>query len=285
MEKNYSVVGIGAVCLDQVSLLPNFPAEDTKVKTNSYYQQVGGPAPVALLFLNHLGIKTYLVAGVGDDQTGSFIKKSFPELTQERGRQSATAQVWINQTNGTRTIAYNRGSLSPLPKTIITQSVFNTAKILHFDGQEPKTSAEAADLAHRFGITVTYDAGDFKPQSELLLKKADVVIAPKRFGKTAEEIANFGPKIAVVTDGANGLSYCFEQKTVFLPSFKVKTVETVGAGDIFSGALIYSLLKKMPLNKGIRFASAAAAIKCSRIGRYFAAEKEIEATVEKTELI
>lgn len=276
MDIKNSVIGIGAVCVDQVSLLPNFPQEDTKIKTNSYYQQVGGPVPVALLYLNHFGINTRLTATVGDDQNGKFIKNSFPELLKQSRKQTATAQVWINQLTGTRTIAYNRGTLNPLVPELISKSILENSQILHLDYQEPKAAGYAANLARQLGITVTFDTGDFKPQSEILLKKADVVIAPKRFGKTSLEITKFGPKIAVVTDGANGLTYSCEGKTAFLPSYKIKVVETVGAGDIFCGAFIYSLLRKMPLNVGIRFASAAAAIKCTKIGRYFASEKEIK---------
>ena len=276
MPAKLKVVGIGAVCVDQVSLLPHFPQEDTKIKANSYYQQVGGPVAVALMYLNRLGVNASLIASIGDDQAADYIKQSLPKLNQQSGRQTAVSQVWINQENGTRTIAYNRGTLAPMLAKSITEETLKGSQILHFDAQEPEAAAYAAGLAHELKITVTYDTGDFKPQSETLLKKADVVISPKRFGKTAQQISRFGPKIAIVTDGANGLTYSHQGKTTFLKSYKVKAVETVGAGDIFSGALIYSLLKKMPLDTGVRFASAAAAIKCSKIGRYFASEKEVK---------
>lgn len=276
MKPKYSVIGIGAVCIDQVNILPDFPKEDTKIKVDSFYQQIGGPVAVALMYLKQLGYNTKLIASVADDQNGKFIQKSFPELLQQPKKLTAASQVWINQLTGTRTIAYNRGTLNPLALELISKSILENSQILHLDCQEPKAAGYAADLAHQLGITVTFDTGDFKPQSEILLKKADVVIAPKRFGKTSSEITKFGPKIAVVTDGANGLTYSYKGKTTFLASYKVKAVETVGAGDIFSGALIYSLLEKMPLDVGINFANAAAAIKCSKIGHYFSPEKEIK---------
>lgn len=283
MEKKFSVIGVGAVNVDQVTILPRFPEEDTKTKTKFYYQQIGGPVPVALLYLQYLGINTNLIATIGSDQIGKYIKKSFPQLPEQPQKQSAISQVWINQTNGSRTIVYNRGTLTPIPPETITEEILKGSQILHFDAQEPKAAAHAADFAHKLGLTVSFDTGDFKPQSETLLKKADVVISPKRFGKTAEEIAGYGPKIAVVTDGANGINYFYEGKNRFIPSYKIKATETVGAGDIFCGALIYSLLKKTPFDDSIRFAAAAAAIKCSKIGRYFATVSEIRTLVEKTD--
>ena len=51
-----------------------------------------------------------------------------------------------------------------------------------------------------------------------------------------------------------------------LPAFPIKAVDTLGAGDVFHGAFTLALAEGMPEAAALRFASAAAAIKCTRFG-------------------
>ena len=46
----------------------------------------------------------------------------------------------------------------------------------------------------------------------------------------------------------------------------MKTVDTTGAGDIFRGAFIYALLRGDAPREILRFANAAAALSCTRMG-------------------
>jgi sugar/nucleoside kinase (ribokinase family) len=50
------------------------------------------------------------------------------------------------------------------------------------------------------------------------------------------------------------------------PGIAVKTVDTTGAGDIFRGAFIYALLRGDAPRGILRFANAAAALSCTRLG-------------------
>jgi sulfofructose kinase len=51
----------------------------------------------------------------------------------------------------------------------------------------------------------------------------------------------------------------------------VHTVDTLGAGDVFHGALALAIAEKQGLRQALRFASAAAALKCTQFGGAFAA--------------
>jgi len=60
------------------------------------------------------------------------------------------------------------------------------------------------------------------------------------------------------------------------PAFPVHTVDTLGAGDVFHGAFALALTEKQDLREALRFASAAAALKCTRFGGAFAAPQRAE---------
>ena len=54
------------------------------------------------------------------------------------------------------------------------------------------------------------------------------------------------------------------------------TVDTLGAGDVFHGAFALAITEKQELRQALRFASAAAALKCTRFGGAFAAPQRAE---------
>jgi sulfofructose kinase len=69
-----------------------------------------------------------------------------------------------------------------------------------------------------------------------------------------------------VTDGEKGV-YALESGEIrHYPAFPVQAVDTLGAGDVWHGAFTLGLGEGMPAAAAILFASAAAAIKCSRPG-------------------
>ena len=60
------------------------------------------------------------------------------------------------------------------------------------------------------------------------------------------------------------------------PAFPVHTVDTLGAGDVFHGAFALAITEGQQLRQALRFASAAAALKCTRFGGAFAAPQRAE---------
>ena len=75
-----------------------------------------------------------------------------------------------------------------------------------------------------------------------------------------------GPACVVITLGAKGLAYLDGDRYGRMKAFRVKVVDTTGAGDVFHGAFCYGLVEGFALEKNLRFASAAAAMKCRHIG-------------------
>ena len=50
------------------------------------------------------------------------------------------------------------------------------------------------------------------------------------------------------------------------PGFHVEAVDTTGAGDVFRAGFIHGRLSGWPLERTLRFANAAAAVSCTRLG-------------------
>ena len=61
-----------------------------------------------------------------------------------------------------------------------------------------------------------------------------------------------------------------------MPAFKVAAIDTLGAGDVFHGAFAFRLVETGDAVESMRFAAAAAAIRCTRFGMLSAAATRAE---------
>jgi len=65
-------------------------------------------------------------------------------------------------------------------------------------------------------------------------------------------ILNYGPQIAVVTNGAEGVYVATKNEIIFHPSLPVNVVNTLGAGDAFGSCFVASLEQGMSLENALR---------------------------------
>jgi sugar/nucleoside kinase (ribokinase family) len=55
-------------------------------------------------------------------------------------------------------------------------------------------------------------------------------------------------------------------KILYAKGFKIKVMDTTGAGDVFHAGFIYGLLRNWEAGEILRFANAVAALKCREMG-------------------
>jgi sugar/nucleoside kinase (ribokinase family) len=92
-----------------------------------------------------------------------------------------------------------------------------------------------------------------------------------------KKIAKLTPSFLAGTRGPRGTIWLDEKGEIQeTPAFPVHTVDTLGAGDVFHGALALAITEKQELRQALRFASCRAALKCTRFGGAFAAPQRAE---------
>ena len=260
-----------------------YPEEDSKCELMSLHIQCGGPASTALVTLSRLGIRTSFLGSISDDSRGIEIVK---ELKKEKvdstflkitpGYSSQFAFIAITE-NGNRTIFWHRGSVPHLSPRDVNLSPFSKAKILHLDSLMIEAAQEAAQQAKNMGLTIVMDAGTMREGSQKLVAMVDILIASERFAeplvgditspeKALRTLHGLGPKEVIITLGSKGSIGLSGKKIIFQKAFSIDVVDTTGAGDVYHGAYIYGLLQGWDMQKCMRFASVASAIKCTHIG-------------------
>src|SRR5437660_6189354 len=141
--------------------------------------------------------------------------------------------------------------------------------------------------ARRRGIPVVVDVDRTMSLREgLLTASSHLVFSSEALQSTAgmaddgealKKIAKLTPSFLAGTQGAQGTLWLDEKQDLQrTPAFPVHTVDTLGAGDVFHGAFALAITEKQELPEALRFASAAAALKCTRFGGAFAAPQRAE---------
>jgi sugar/nucleoside kinase (ribokinase family) len=109
--------------------------------------------------------------------------------------------------------------------------------------------------------------------SEPLQQTADVADD----GEALKKIARLTPSFLAGTRGPRGTIWLDEHQDLQeTQAFAVHAVDTLGAGDVFHGAFALAITEQQELRQALRFASAAAALKCTRFGGAFAAPQRTE---------
>ena len=135
---------------------------------------------------------------------------------------------------------------------------------------------QALTLARQQGVTTVLDA-DITPQdiADLValsdhaafsapgLQRLTQIAEAESALKKAQTLTNGH---VYVTQGKDGCYWLERGALSHLPAFQIDVVDTTGAGDVFHGALAVGLAQNQPAQDAVRFASAVAALKCTRPG-------------------
>lgn len=80
------LVGLGACVYDTLITCAEYPAEDTKKKSERVFHSGGGPVGNALVIASKLGLDCSVVGAFADDAAGRFLLDDFKKYGGEHGR-------------------------------------------------------------------------------------------------------------------------------------------------------------------------------------------------------
>ena len=279
----YDCVGLGVNAVDYLCVLDPYPHLDDKVEAVISSVQGGGPVPTAMVTLAKLGAKVCYIGKIGDDPEGEFVKSQLEKegvdtqyLLTDRKIKTARAFIWVDKKSGKRTVVLDRDKKNRFKKDELKFLNSISTRFLHIDAREPEINILAARWAKKQNIEVSLDVGSLRRGVEKVFPYVDHLIVSKRFAcgfvETSDPfvacrgLMKRGFRTVVVTIGEGGCICGSDDKLFHSPGFKVKVVDTTGAGDVFHGAFIYGLLKRWSLKRVARFANACAAMKCRKLG-------------------
>ena len=269
-------VCVGVITVDTIALVDKYPSADERVVAQEISRAGGGPAAVAAVALSRLGIKSAIVGTIGDDADGKEVLRIF----EKEGVDTSGISIGVSVTAGSVIVASKEHSSraistrQPMVQAPINESakkLIAQAQWVHVDHVGINRLAELG-ISRGNGPLISFDAGygveTFDPITIDLFVPTDRQMALRYPGiDLAVALENDSMKAGntvVATQGSAGSAgFSPETGLVTAPGFTVDVMSTLGAGDVFHGALVAQLIHGFPLQAAMRRANAVAALSCT----------------------
>lgn len=265
----------------------------------------GSPMNVAIAAAR-LGPKVGFAGQVSNDLFGealrNYLKKNKVDMTYLLEHHAPSTLAFVAEIDGDAHFSFmNTGAADTLYNPLPRPSFPESLKYLMFGSISLLTEPTASSILdvvalHEERCTIVLDPNvrpalipdknEYEQKLSRWLELADIVKVSTQDlswlypDKTKAEVAvnwlDRGPNAVIITDGGDGVTlYRLGEKPLLAASKKVEVVDTVGAGDTFTGSLMTRLLE---LNKPLEtlsddgwqdvlsFAAHAAAFNCTRAG-------------------
>jgi sulfofructose kinase len=274
----------GGAVQDIIMRVDEFPQPGSKVQASDFMITSGGQAGNAAVAVARLGGQCSYIGALGDhdDEVANTICKTFAGenidvsgALRVPGARSSVSLILIDSA-GEKMIATRRdqGLKDAVPNDA-TAAVATVDAVL-LDNRYGNITLPICKAAQTRGIPRVLDFDLQTPGDDPLFLGSTHVIAAAEALRASTKLhdlpaalqklgKDFGGFLAV-TDGPDGVYWFDKGELRHMPAFKVEAIDSLGAGDTFHGAFTVRLVETGDVVDSMRFASAAAAIKCTRFG-------------------
>lgn len=272
---------LGISTLDYVYSVETMPTRGEKYRSKGLAVVGGGCAGNASVAIARLGGRCWLATRLADDLTGDQI---VADLTKEgvetgfarrvAGLRSPVSAILVDA-QGERMVISHSDPDMPEDTDWLPTALPPGAGAVLADTRWGEGALAALRLARAAGVPGVLDGDRKPPHPDLVGTASHVAFSAQALAELSGEddprtgLARLAQGVSTwlaVTLGKEGVLFVDNGDIAHVPAFVVETVDTLGAGDVWHGAFTLALAEGQGERAAIRFASAAAAIKCTRFG-------------------
>lgn len=292
------LIGLGSAIIDFAPREKGVPLNEVK----AFFPSAGGSVSNILVEASRLGLKTGFLGCVGDDEFGTLVLNDFKaqnvdisHVKRVKGFATGIAFYSVDETGDRHYIFYRFPGYSD-PETMlkpedIDEGYIASTKMFHYSeamlrkALTRETVFRILEVAKEHNVSVSYDPNvrealwsnreEFQLTQRRVLRLTDVFLSTFREAtligggsnveETLDNVLNLGPSTVVIREGEQ-YHVAFKGERMVIPIFKVKAVDTSGAGDVFVAGFLAGLAKQWPVDKAVMLGSAVAAIKVMSAG-------------------
>ena len=285
------IIGPGSLIVDVTGFAPHLPVAGETVKGSTLRLGPGGKGSNQMTAARRAGSEVKIISCRGNDALGQILKEHYKKegmteqyVTVLDGAETASALIEIDEATAQNRIIV----IFAANETVGREQVMAAeADFADCDAvlTQFETTVEAVfatkELAQKYQKpfilnpapyinvpTSIFEGVDFITPNETETEQFTgiVVNTIEDCRAAAQKFIDMGVKNVIITLGVRGAFYSNGKDEVFVPSIKVKAVETTGAGDAFNGGLATAIAEGMPIQKALQFATCTAAISVTRFG-------------------
>jgi sugar/nucleoside kinase (ribokinase family) len=293
MPGSFRVVCVGVVAIDALALVDHYPAADERVVGEQVSIVGGGPAANAAVVLARQGIPVAFVGRVSADEAG---EQALRLLEAEgvdtsgamRDPHVPTQVACVVVSKASKTRAISTLAVPPLPSLAEMSpravELVAAAEWVHTDhlgfapvaqlfaemdpAERPRLSVDAGNPVQRLDVSLL---DLYVPTTESLAAQYRQPSTTEGVEKAAHLALADGAKAIVATSGSEGSTAWWSADFVagidpgrvhVEAAAGIEIVSTLGAGDVFHGALLSALCRRLDWPEALRQANDTAALSC-----------------------
>lgn len=278
---------LGIATLDYVYAVETMPTRGEKYRARDLAVVGGGCAGNASVAVARLGGRSWLATRLSDDLTGDQIRADLAAEGVDTGfslcrpgLRSPVSAIFVDAQAERLVMSYSDPAM-PEGAEGLTGVLPPGVDAVLTDIRWPEGARALFRLAQAAGVPAVLDADRKPPHPDLIATASHVAFSAQALRETSGEadprtglarLMQMTTAWLAVTLGPEGVLFLENGDIAHMPAFAVTAVDTLGAGDVWHGAFALALAEGKGKGKGerereaIRFASAAAAIKCTRFG-------------------
>lgn len=272
---------LGIATLDYVYSVETMPTRGEKYRSRGLAVVGGGCAGNASVAIARLGGACWLATRLADDLTGDQIVADLDAdgvdtgfARRVAGLRSPVSAILVDAEGERMVISYSDPAM-PEDVEWLPRDLPEAAGAVLADTRWGEGALAALRLARGAGVPGVLDGDRKPPHRDLVGTASHVAFSQQALREVSGEddpraglakVAAGVPTWLAVTLGKEGVLFIERGEVRHSPAFPVETVDTLGAGDVWHGAFALALAEGQGEEAAIRFASAAAAIKCTRFG-------------------
>jgi sugar/nucleoside kinase (ribokinase family) len=312
-KKAPRVLCAGIIVLDEVFRVEEFPEPDSKVEAKGFFVVNGGCAANAAVAIARLGGRAALAGPMGgpagQDSNGDRVLQAFAREKLDTthcqridGLATALSAIFVDA-KGDRTIVTYRDERIATAVPADADAIVAGADAVLVDNRFPIFVRPVCEAGRRRKIPVVLDGDKASVEDDPLFRICSHVVFSSECLRTTtgvtdlaeglKRIARHSDAFLAVSNGPGDIVVLERGVLRTVPVFQIRAVDTLGAGDALHGGFVLALAEGRNTDEALRFGSAVAGIKCSRIGgsagaptraevETFLAAERAEATLQKS---
>lgn len=276
------VIFVGAATFDAIAMVERYPGRDERVVARDLVYAGGGPAATAAVVAARLGVPAAFIGPIGDDREGRTVladlaregvDTSWAQVDPARATQGSV--IVCSAADSTRAISTR--AVPPFDLTDANAERVRAAAWVHVDHLGwPAVEQALQGVPQERRPRLVVDAGNPPVGGQDLCDPDRVAVyAPTREVLEAQfpgpslehSLRTCQAGVVVATSGDKGSFGRDEAGQIHAADgFRIDSFgSSLGAGDVFHGALAASLVRGLPLPEALKFSNAVAALSCRGI--------------------
>lgn len=285
------VTVFGSFVVDLMARTPHLPVPGETVKGSLFKQGAGGKGFNQGIAAHKAGADIAMITKLGRDSMGQVALDAMDSVGMPKDYlffhdeiATGIALITVDENTSQNEIVIVPGACSTITEEDIERvkpRILESSYVLLQLEVNQDANEKVAKLAKENGVRVIINTAPYQPITDEFLRGAYLVTpneveaeeltgVPVTDLESADRAAKVffekGVENVLITLGSRGVYINTEGRSEIVPAYRVKAIDTTGAGDAFNGGLLAALAEGKSLHDAARFANALAAISVQRMG-------------------